>query len=88
MLYKRKNCWHMDDTVNGVWYREALHTTDRPGRRWPLRRSGSAKFTKAKAPRWQAANLHESLPARPQSSFLKNGSRTWPRGPMSLNGTF
>ena len=29
MLNKRKNCWHMDDTVHGVRYREALHTTDR-----------------------------------------------------------
>jgi integrase len=29
MIYKRKKHWHMDVTVNGVRYREALDTTDR-----------------------------------------------------------
>ena len=29
MIYKRKNHWHIDVTVNGVRYREALDTTDR-----------------------------------------------------------
>ncbi|MGI9071122.1 MAG: tyrosine-type recombinase/integrase [Bryobacteraceae bacterium] len=29
MIYKRRNHWHMDAMVNGVRYREALHTTDR-----------------------------------------------------------
>jgi integrase len=29
MIYKRKKHWHMDVTVNGVRYREALNTTDR-----------------------------------------------------------
>ncbi len=28
-IYKRENHWHMDVTVNGVRYREALETTDR-----------------------------------------------------------
>ena len=29
MIYKRKNCWHMDAMVNSVRYREALRTSDR-----------------------------------------------------------
>lgn len=29
MVYKRNKHWHMDVMVNGVRYREALHTTDR-----------------------------------------------------------
>src|SRR5580765_2545628 len=29
MVYKRGMNWHMDSTVNGVRYREALNTTDR-----------------------------------------------------------
>ncbi|MEK7752930.1 MAG: site-specific integrase, partial [Acidobacteriota bacterium] len=29
MIYKRKKHWHMDATVNGVRYREALNTTDK-----------------------------------------------------------
>lgn len=29
MIYKRGNLWHMDVTINGVRYREALDTTDR-----------------------------------------------------------
>jgi integrase len=29
MIYKRGNLWHMDVTVNGVRYREALDSTDR-----------------------------------------------------------
>ena len=29
MIYKRKKHWHMDVTVAGVRYREALNTTDR-----------------------------------------------------------
>jgi hypothetical protein len=28
MIYKREKYWHMDVTVNGVRYREALDTTD------------------------------------------------------------
>lgn len=29
MIYKRNNYWHLDVTINGVRYREALHTADR-----------------------------------------------------------
>src|SRR5215471_18930736 len=29
MIYKRQDHWHLDVTVNGVRYREALNTTDR-----------------------------------------------------------
>ena len=29
MIIKRQKHWHMDVGVNGVRYREALHTTDR-----------------------------------------------------------
>jgi tetrahydromethanopterin S-methyltransferase subunit F len=29
MIYKRNKQWHMDAMVNGVRYREALHTTGR-----------------------------------------------------------
>lgn len=29
MIYKRLNYWHMDVTVHGVRYREALDTTDK-----------------------------------------------------------
>jgi hypothetical protein len=29
MIYKRKAHWHMDVTIHGVRYREALDTTDR-----------------------------------------------------------
>ena len=29
MIYKRGGNWHMDAMVNGVRYREALHTTDK-----------------------------------------------------------
>jgi hypothetical protein len=29
MIIKRRKHWHMDVGVNGVRYREALHTTDR-----------------------------------------------------------
>ena len=28
MVYKRGHHWHMDVSINGVRYREALHTTD------------------------------------------------------------
>jgi hypothetical protein len=29
MIYKRDKLWHMDVTIHGVRYREALDTTDR-----------------------------------------------------------
>ena len=29
MIYKREKYWHMDVTINGIRYREALDTTDR-----------------------------------------------------------
>ena len=29
MIHKRSNRWHMDVTIQGTRYREALNTTDR-----------------------------------------------------------
>src|SRR5689334_14412574 len=29
MIYKRATGWHMDNTINGIRYRESLHTTDK-----------------------------------------------------------
>lgn len=60
MIYKRIGHWHLDVTIHGVRYREALNTTDKR-----QAKELETKSSKARTLRRQGANSHASRFTKP-----------------------
>jgi hypothetical protein len=73
----------MDVTVNGVLYREALHTTDRRGA-LALKKKRVSEIQQGKAASKSSKDFAGSRSMRQRRHTSKAGRAVWQSGPLNL----
>ena len=82
MIYKRIGHWHLDVTIHGVRYREALNTTDKRQAK-ELEKNRIAEIKQGKNASKTGREFARKRSTKPQKFTWRNANRMFPSGPCS-----